>query len=85
METNMRSYRKELLRNFIVFQFKLVLDWLKDIALFNVSIVVFIIDLVSGDPGHCRFNGIMQSGRQFDDWLKLYEPTPPGHDANDEL
>ncbi len=84
METNMRPYRKELLRNFIVFQFKLLMDGGKDFFLSFVSIIFVIIDLVSGDPGHCRFNGIMQAGRRFDAWLKLYEHTPPGHDGSDE-
>ncbi len=82
MDTNMRSYRKELVRNFFIFQFKLLLDGLKDFNLSIVSIILVIIDFVSGDPGHCRFNGIMQAGRKFDEWLKLYEHTPPGHDKN---
>ena len=75
----MRSYRKELVRNFFVFQFKLLLDGIKDVLLFNFSIIIVIIDLVSGDPEKCRFKSIMQAGRRFDNWLKLYEHNPPGH------
>ena len=48
METSMRSYRKELVRNFFVFQFKLLLDGIKDVLLFNFSIIIVIIDLVQG-------------------------------------
>ncbi len=82
METSMRSYRKELVRNFFVFQFKLVLDGIKDVLLFNFSIIIVIIDLASGDPEKCRFQSILQAGRRFDVWLKLYEHKPPGHDES---
>ncbi len=78
----MRSYRKELVRNFFVFQFKLVLDGIKDVLLFNFSIIIVIIDLASGDPEKCRFLSILQAGRRFDVWLKLYEHNPPGHDES---
>ena len=84
METSMRSYRKELVRNFFVFQFKLLLDGIKDVLLFNFTIIIVLIDLVSGDPGHCRFKSILQKGRRFDVWLKLYEYNPPGHDESGE-
>lgn len=61
------------LRDFVVFQFKLVLEGLKDILLLNLSVIAIVFDAVSGRMTHPRlFYGVVRLSRRFEAWLKLH-------------
>lgn len=65
-----------VLRDVLTFQFKLVVDGLKDLCLAQVALGAAIIDLVrrDGTPGR-RFYGIVRLSERFDGWLDLHEPV----------
>lgn len=61
------------LRDFLVFQSKLVLDGVKDLILLNLSVIAIFIDAVSGRAKHPRlFYGVVRFSRRFEGWLKLH-------------
>ncbi len=61
------------LRDFVVFQSKLVLDGVKDLLLLNLSVIAIVIDAVSGRVKHPRlFYGVVRLSRRFETWLKLH-------------
>lgn len=64
-----------VLRDVLTFQFKLVVDGLKDLALAQVALGAALLDLVrrDGSPGR-RFYGIVRLSDRFDRWLDLHEP-----------
>ncbi len=64
-----------MVRDFFIFQFKLVLDGVKDLVLFNASIIVLIIDLIADGRRGRRFYALMRMGERFDLWLNLYGPA----------
>lgn len=64
-----------VLRDVLLFQFKLVVDGLKDLCLAQVALGAAVIDLVrrDGRPGR-RFYGVVRLSERFDGWLDLHEP-----------
>ncbi|MFW6088491.1 MAG: hypothetical protein ACODAB_01985 [Gemmatimonadota bacterium] len=64
-----------VLRDLLLFQFKLVVDGLKDLCLAQLALGAAVIDLVrrDGSPGR-RFYGVVQLSERFDGWLDLHEP-----------
>ncbi len=64
-----------VLRDVLMFQFKLVVDGLKDLCLAQVALGAAMLDLVrrDGSPGR-RFYGIVRLSERFDGWLDLHEP-----------
>lgn len=64
-----------VLRDVLLFQFKLVVDGLKDLCLAQVALGAALIDLVrrDGSPGR-RFYGVVRLSERFDGWLDLHEP-----------
>lgn len=65
--------RSVTLRDFFIFQLKLVLDGLKDVVVFNVSIVAVILDFLSGRGRRPRlFYSVMRLSERFDLWLNLH-------------
>ena len=64
-----------VLRDVLMFQFKLVVDGLKDLCLAQLALGAAVLDLVrrDGNPGR-RFYGIVQLSQRFDGWLDLHEP-----------
>lgn len=61
------------LRDFAVFQCKLLLDGLKDFVLLNLSVIAIVFDAVSGRMTHPRsFYGVVRLSRRFEEWLKLH-------------
>ena len=61
------------LRDFLVFQFKLILDGLKDILLLNLSFIAIVFDAVAGRIRHPRlFYGVVRLSRRFEEWLRLH-------------
>jgi len=64
--------RSVTIRDFFIFQLKLVLDGLKDVFLFQVSIVAVILDVVSGRGRRPRlFYSVLRASERFDLWLNL--------------
>ncbi len=65
---------RTLIRDVIVFQFKLVADGLRDVALVPLSIAAGIVSLLStrdGKPGP-HFYSLLGVGRQSDHWINLF-------------
>lgn len=65
-----------VMRDVLEFQFKLVVDGLKDLALAQVALGAALVDLIRGDgtPGR-RFYGIVRLSERFDQWLDLHAAT----------
>lgn len=64
-----------VLRDVLLFQFKLVVDGLKDLCLAQLALGATVIDLIrrDGSPGR-RFYGVVRLSERFDGWLDLHEP-----------
>jgi len=64
-----------VLRDVLLFQFKLVVDGLKDLCLAQVAVGAAMVDLIrrDGSPGR-RFYGVVRLSERFDGWLDLHEP-----------
>lgn len=62
-----------VLRDLIIFQVKLALDGLKDIAFMPLSIAAAALDVLFPGPrvGH-RFYAVLAIGEKFDRWLNLF-------------
>lgn len=64
--------RSVTIRDFAIFQLKLVLDGLKDLALFQLAIGALLLDLVSGGGKRQRlFYSVLRLSERFDLWLNL--------------
>ncbi len=65
--------RWQLVRDVIVFQFKLALDGLRDLLLSPVSMVLGLVGILSDphDPGK-YFRRLMSFGRETDRWINLF-------------
>lgn len=65
--------RNVTLRDFGIFQLKLALDGLKDLVVFNVSIVAIVLDFISGQGRRPRlFYSVVRASERFDKWLNLH-------------
>ena len=62
-----------VIRDVLEFQFKLVVDGLKDLTLAQVALGAALLDFVrrDGSPGR-RFYGIVRLSDRFDRWLDLH-------------
>jgi len=65
--------RRVVLRDFLIYEIKLVLDGLKGVAISLLALPALLIDLLhpGSQPGH-RFYGVMRLGERLDRWLSLY-------------
>ena len=73
-------------RDFTIFQLKLLIDGLKDGAVFTVSIVAFAVDLVFRRHGRRRiFYKVMRVSERFDLWLNLHGATEGAESDTDGL
>ncbi len=76
------SGKGRLIRDVIVFQWKLLLDAVRDVLLSPVSIMAGLIDLASGAPrDRMLFYRLLRLGRRTDHWIGLFhapEPSPAG-------
>lgn len=68
----MRASRSVLIRDYIIFSIKLLLDALKDVFLFKASIIAVILDLFFGGERRRIFYAVMRLGERFDLWLNLH-------------
>jgi hypothetical protein len=62
-----------IVRDLVIFQVKLALDGLKDVAFMPLSIVAAVLDVFfpGSRPGH-RFYAVLKAGEKFDGWLNLF-------------
>jgi hypothetical protein len=61
------------LRDFAIFQLKLALDGLKDLVVFQVSIVAVVLDFIAGRGRRPRlFYSVVRASERFDKWLNLH-------------
>lgn len=61
------------LRDFVVFQLKLVVEAVKDVVLLNLSVLAIVIDLIAGRWHQPRFfHAAVRLSRRFDGWLRLH-------------
>lgn len=78
--------RSVTLRDFFIFQLKLVLDGVKDVVVFNLSIVAVVLDFLSGRGRRPRlFYSVMRLSERFDLWLNLHgvmDRMEAGEDAD---
>ena len=68
--------RSVLIRDFLIFELKLVLDGAMDLLLSPIGALLFIADLLVGGPylGR-RFYRLLRFGEKWDLWLNLYRPS----------
>lgn len=64
-----------LLRDFVAFELKLLVDGFKDVMLAQLALIIMAIELLfrGGRRGRL-FYGLMRIGARFERWLGLYEP-----------
>lgn len=79
--------RSVTVRDFLIFQLKLVLDGLKDLVVFNLSIGAVVLDFLAGRGKRPRlFYSLLRSSERFDRWLDLNMASEAmGDDAGDGL
>jgi len=63
-----------LVRDIVVFQFKLIVDGLRDFVLVPVSLIAGLISLVSGEQGRPgpQFYQLLDTGKKTEDWIDLF-------------
>jgi hypothetical protein len=67
-----------VLRDVIVFQFKLLVDGLRDLLISPVSLLAALVDLlVPGDDGGKRFYAVVRYGRRTEEWINLFGAAGP--------
>ncbi len=68
--------RRVLLRDFVIFELKLLLDQLKGLIISQAALVAFIIDFIR-PRGHrfSFFYKVLALGERMDVWLSLYGPS----------
>ncbi|MEZ4414334.1 MAG: zinc ribbon domain-containing protein [Gemmatimonadota bacterium] len=78
--------RGVLVRDFLVFELKLILDGAMDVILGPIAAVVFFLDLVAGGP-HLgrRFYRVLRFGERWDLWLSLYRSSQEAEQRPDGL
>jgi len=74
-----------LIRDFLIFQLKLVLDGFKDVFLFQASVVALILDLFFGGKRKRLFYKVMALGERIDLWLNLHGAITRGEGSGDGL
>lgn len=74
--------RRTLIRDVAIFQFKLIVDGLRDLVLVPASLVAGFISLVSGRDGKpgAQFYHLLSVGKNSERWIDLFgalENAPP--------
>jgi len=81
----MRATRPVLIRDFLIFQLKLVLDGFKDVSLFWVGLGAVVIDLFFGGRRKRIFYKVMRLGERIDLWLNLHGAITRAEESGDGL
>jgi hypothetical protein len=67
-----QATREVTVRDFFIFQLKLVLDGTKDLVTFWLSIGAIVLDFISGRGRRPRlFYSVLRASERFDLWLNL--------------
>jgi len=67
-----QATRDVTIRDFFIFQLKLLIDGLKDFVLLNVSAIAVVLDLIAGRGKRPRlFYSVLRKSERFDLWLNL--------------
>jgi len=79
--------RWTLIRDLLVFQFKLVVDGLRDLLLVPAAFVAAVISLLSGNDGRPgpQFYQLMAFGKKSEHWINLFgglKNAPPDADSD---
>tara|TARA_R110002153_G_scaffold110189_2_gene251192 strand:- start:19112 stop:19534 length:423 start_codon:yes stop_codon:yes gene_type:complete len=85
-ENSNKPARWPLIRQGIVFQFKLGLDALRDILMSPVSMVLIVVDVVmANNHKQSYFNRLMRLGKKSDHWINLFAvDSPNGEPENNK-
>src|SRR5688572_16749069 len=71
-----QATRGVTIRDFLIFQLKLVIDGFKSVVVFQLSIGAMILDLISGRGRRPRlFYSLLRINERFDLWLNLNGPA----------
>ena len=73
------------LRDLIIFQIKLGLDGLGDLVLAPISLIAFVLDLITGNKRRRLFYAVLQAGERWDRWLSLYRPAKEARGTSEGL
>lgn len=73
-EAQDRLDRRTLVRDIAVFQFKLIVDGLRDLVLVPVSLIAGIVSFVSArdDVPGSQFYELLEVGKQSEHWIDLF-------------
>ena len=73
-EAQERLDRRTLIRDVAVFQFKLIVDGLRDLVLVPVSFIAGIVSFVSArnDVPGSQFYELLEVGKQSEHWIDLF-------------
>jgi hypothetical protein len=76
-----------LLRDLLLFHFKLALDGIKGFCMVWASVIAVVADLVLLSPSERGkyFYSVLRMGEKFDLWLNLYAPAQGAGDNGDGL
>ena len=67
-----QATRDVTIRDFFIFQLKLLIDGFKDLVLLNLSAIAVLLDIVSGKGKRPRlFYSVLRTSERFDLWLNL--------------
>ena len=71
-----QATRGVTIRDFLIFQLKLLVDGVKSVIVFQLSIGAMILDLISGRGRRPRlFYSLLRMNERFDLWLNLNGPA----------
>lgn len=75
-----------MIRDFIGFEIKLLVDGLKDLILAQIAIVAILLELLFVRRNRGRiFYGVMGAGSRFEEWLRLFEPVSGDEEATERV
>ena len=75
--------RGQLLRQILVFQFKLAMDGLRDLLLSPISIVAALAGILTNHPDPSRyFNRLLELGHRSDQWINLFNTHTQGNESS---
>ena len=86
MDAMVAAKKGTLVRDLLIFQLKLVLDGLKGVVLFQVSLFAALFDLLFGRPGRpLVFYNVLRLSERIDLWLNLYGASKNAEFVEDGL
>lgn len=68
-----RPASKDLFRRLLAFQFKLLIDGLRDVILSPASIIAVLVGVFGEGPADRPFRALLRFGRRTDAWIDLFD------------